>query len=127
MHGRAIPAELRTVRKLRENATDFNPFSPLVIYGQESPPPDEFQMKPHQFVKGWGIRCLVKDRGLPFVRKLLKRMGGGHVREQLKNSAAFLPRTGKPFPMPDFYQLYRADVLRQINGDMERGLDELAG
>lgn len=125
MHGTGIPDELRTVRDLRDNVVDFKPFADLVIYGNDQPTPDDSQLTASRLLKGYGARYVAEQRGLSPLRKLLNK-SGGHARDQLKKVAPFLPKSREGFRIPDLNDIYRADVLKQISGDIEREQDRLA-
>lgn len=112
--GSRIPDELSTLRALRENAANFDPFASLefLACNKTEPDPDAYELM--KFLAGLGLRHLIRERGMQRTRKFVNKQSRGNAARTFRELSDFLPRTGPDFSIPDLTGLYRDSVQKQL-------------
>jgi len=109
--GNRIPENIATVRDLWRNASSIYPFAPLQFSASGKPflNPDNYGLT--TYLKGIGLRELVKEFGLHRVRRFLNVQSKGNASRILREHADFLPSA--TIDMPDLHELFAESITRQ--------------
>jgi hypothetical protein len=112
--GSRIPAELSTLRALKENALFFDPFSSveLIAGGAPEPNPDGYELM--KFLAGKGLRQLIHEQGMQRARRFVNQRSKGNAARTFRELSDFLPSTFDGFRTVDLTRQYRDSVQRQL-------------
>lgn len=112
--GARIPAELSTLRLLKENAPTFDPFSSLefVAGGRPEPDPDGYDLM--KYLAGKGLRQLIQEQGMQRTRKFVNKKSKGNGARTFRELGDFLPTSLDGFGVPDLTRQYRSSLQRQL-------------
>ena len=112
--GSRIPDELFTLRGLKDNAANFDPFASLEFLSCNTPEPDPNAYDLMKFLAGLGLRHLIREQGMQRTRKFVNKQSRGNAARTFRELSDFLPRTGGDFSIPDLTGLYRDSVQKQL-------------
>jgi len=111
-----IPREMTTLRDLKSNAKDFNPFGSIVLLpgGKARLNPRVYPLR--RYLEGIGLRQLVLDNDLQTVWNLLSGCSKGNARRKLRQLSDFLPAGSIDFEVPNLFALYQRSLRCQLLG-----------
>ncbi len=112
--GSRIPDELSTLRALRDNAANFDPFGSLEFLSCSKPEPNPNAHDLMKFLAGLGLRELIRRQGMQRTRKFINKKSRGNAARTFRELSDFLPRNGGDFPIPDLSGLYRDSIQKQL-------------
>lgn len=106
---------LTTLRSLRQNAREFNPFSRLTFAspGKLEPNPADYPVQ--QYLAGMYFRHLIFTDGYAAAVRFLTQYSSGNTRRHLKSFADFIPCSeAESVTAPELYERYRYAISRQF-------------
>jgi hypothetical protein len=112
--GSRLPAEIGTVRKLRDLAA-FDPFANLEILAgaQSTPTVDVCDLS--TYLKGRGLQCLVRELGgIHRTRAWLNKYGDGNASRVLRKLGDFLPVADDSLTVERIRGAYRESINKQL-------------
>lgn len=106
---------LATLRSLRQNAREFNPFSRMMFVspGKVEPNPADYPLQ--QYLAGMYFRKLISTDGYAAAVRFLTQYSSGNTRRHLKSFADFIPCSEvESVTAPELYERYRCAISRQF-------------
>jgi len=113
--GGKIPAQIRTIHKLQENATRLNPFEPMQFLPFAMSDGSLNDLTGNDFIRAHGFLRLLENHGYQRTKQILDRKTGrntGRLFTQLAKSVAS-DETNRP---PDLDAIFQQAVSQQLTG-----------
>jgi hypothetical protein len=107
--------QIRTLRLLRENAREFNPFARLIFAEAGKPEPNPADYSPLIYMAGMHFRRLIRRDGYAAAVRWPSQYANGNLKRLLMSLADFIPCSdGVGVSAPELVERYRDALARQF-------------